>query len=77
MAAEQAEAGAAAAVAAAPAQAASAEQVEAVLNQGLAFLSSLSQMATGKPLVGESGKKSIEIDRETGEVVMRFKLPGF
>ena len=62
---------------AAPAEPASAEQIESVLNQGLAFLSSLSQMTTGKPLVGESGKKSIEIDHETGEVVLRFKLPGF
>ncbi len=53
------------------------EQIESVLNQGLAFLSSLSQMATGRPLVGDSSKKAIEIDRETGEVVMRFKLPGF
>ena len=55
---------------------AKAQQLESVLNQGLAFLSSLSQMAGGKPLFEGSGKKSIEVDRETGEVVMRFKLPG-
>ncbi len=53
------------------------ERIESVLNQGLAFLNSLSQMATGKAMVGDADKKAIEIDRETGEVVMRFKLPGF
>lgn len=56
---------------------ADAERIESVLNQGLAFLNSLSQMATGKAIVGDAEKKAIEIDRETGEVVMRFKLPGF
>jgi hypothetical protein len=34
-------------------------------------------MATGKPLTGTDDTKAVEIDRETGEVVMRFKLPGF
>jgi len=52
------------------------DQLETVLNQGLAFLDSLTQMTTGKPLIGESGDKAIEINRETGEVVLRFKLPG-
>jgi len=33
------------------------------------------QMATGKPLVPESDSKKIRIDRETGEVVIRFKIP--
>jgi hypothetical protein len=54
-----------------------AEQLEAVLNQGMEFLNSLSLMASGKPLDRDTEKKSVEIDRETGEVVMRFKLPGF
>jgi superfamily II DNA or RNA helicase len=54
-----------------------AERIESVLNQGLAFLNSISQMATGKALADESSQKAIEIDRETGEVVLRFKLPGF
>jgi superfamily II DNA or RNA helicase len=62
---------------AAAAQPADVAQLESVLNQGLAFLSSLSQMATGKGLAAASSKKAIEIDRETGEVVLRFKLPGF
>jgi hypothetical protein len=34
-------------------------------------------MSTGKPLTDGEGKKSVEVNRETGEVVMRFKLPGF
>jgi SNF2 family DNA or RNA helicase len=53
------------------------EQMERVLNQGMDFLNSLSMMAGGKPLHGADESKKIEIDRETGEVVMRFKLPGF
>jgi superfamily II DNA or RNA helicase len=53
------------------------EELEAVLNQGMAFLDTLSRMATGKPLTEGGGTgKSVEVDRETGEVVMRFKLPG-
>lgn len=59
-------------------QSSSPEQLEAVLHQGMAFLNTLSQMATGKPLAeGDGAGKSVEVDRETGEVVMRFKLPGF
>jgi superfamily II DNA or RNA helicase len=53
------------------------EELETVLNQGMGFLNSLSMMATGKPLTGTDDTKAVEIDRETGEVVMRFKLPGF
>lgn len=53
------------------------EHLEAVLNQGMAFLNSLTQMATGKPLIQDSEENAIEIDRDTGEVVLRFKLPGF
>jgi superfamily II DNA or RNA helicase len=53
------------------------EQMEAVLNQGMGFLNSLAMMATGTALTGDESSKAIEIDRETGEVVMRFKLPGF
>jgi hypothetical protein len=62
---------------AASSQAADAVQMETVLNQGLAFLNTLSQMATGKAIVAETDTKTIEIDRKTGEVVLRFKLPGF
>jgi len=58
-------------------QALNMEQMELVLNQGISFLDNLSQMTTGKSLIGENNQKAVEIDRETGEVVMRFKLPGF
>ncbi|MEA3361651.1 MAG: DEAD/DEAH box helicase [Thermodesulfobacteriota bacterium] len=58
----------------APTPATSGEQLEQVMNQGMAFLSGLMQMTTGQPLQGESNK--IEVNPETGEVVMRFKLPG-
>jgi hypothetical protein len=43
------------------------------MNQGLGFLSGLFKMATGKELSAQEQK--IEIDKATGEVVMRFKLP--
>lgn len=54
-------------------------QLESVLNQGLVFLDSLSRMATGNPLTDpdDSKSKKIEIDHETGEVTLKFKLPGF
>ncbi len=47
--------------------------MEGVLNHGMEFLSGLLKMTTGKE-VGLENKK-VEIDKETGEVVMRFKLP--
>jgi len=55
------------------------EQLEAILNQGLSFLDSLARMTTGKALSDsdDAGGKSIEIDRKTGEVTLKFKLPGF
>jgi superfamily II DNA/RNA helicase/ATP:corrinoid adenosyltransferase len=49
------------------------EQIETVMNQGMNFLSGLMQMATGKSL--DLSDKAIEVNQETGEVVMRFKLP--
>jgi hypothetical protein len=49
-------------------------QLEAVLNNGLAFLNSLAHMATGKPMLGDNGGKSISVDKDTGEIVLRFKL---
>ena len=51
------------------------EEVEATLNQGMQFLNGVFKMATGKELL--SGKEGIKVDRETGEVIMKFKLPGF
>ncbi|MFQ5639471.1 MAG: DEAD/DEAH box helicase [bacterium] len=49
------------------------EEMEQVMQQGLGFLSGLYKMTTGKDL--SSQEQKIEIDKETGEVVMRFKLP--
>lgn len=50
------------------------QEVEQVMNNGMQFLAGLFKMSTGKDL-GISGQ-SIEINKETGEVVMKFKLPG-
>ena len=51
------------------------EDLEGVLNQGMAFLNSLARAAIGKPLFdASSGRKRVEVDPETGEVVLRFKL---
>ena len=54
--------------------AAKAKEMEQVMNSGLEFLSGLFKMATGSS-AGLEGKK-MEYDEKTGEVVMRFKLPG-
>lgn len=51
------------------------ENMERVMTSGLEFLSGMLKMATGKDL-GLEGQK-VEVNKETGEVVMRFKLPGF
>ncbi len=50
-------------------------QMEKVMNQGLDFLSGMIKMATGKD-VGLEGNK-IEVDKTTGEVTMKFKMPGW
>jgi len=49
------------------------EVMEKVLNHGMEFLSGLLKMTTGKDSGFEDQK--VEVDRETGEIVMRFKLP--
>lgn len=51
------------------------EEIERTLNQGMQFLSGIFKMATGKELITEG--KGITVNRETGEVTMKFKLPGF
>ena len=51
------------------------KQMEEVMNQGLGFLAGLYKMSTGQDMGVEDQK--IEIDNETGEVTMKFKLPGF
>lgn len=42
------------------------------MNNGMQFLAGLFKMTTGKEM--NIGNQKIEIDKETGEVVMRFKL---
>lgn len=56
-----------------PKPATKAEELEQVMNNGMQFLSGLFKMSTGKDMGIENQK--IEINKETGEVVMRFKLP--
>lgn len=51
------------------------EEIEQVMNNGLQFLAGLFKMSTGKD-IGMEGQ-SIEVNRETGEVTMKFKMPGF
>ncbi len=54
------------------------ERIEAVLNSGVQFLSGVLEMATGKKMAPVDEKsRMIKIDRETGEVTMKFRLPGF
>lgn len=54
------------------------EQMEAVLNQGLEFMSGLLEMATGQKLhKSEEDKPMLRVDPQSGEVTMKFKLPGF
>ncbi len=48
-------------------------EIEQVMNQGMNFLSGLMKMATGKDMGMD--EQSISINKETGEVTMKFKLP--
>ena len=54
------------------------EKIEKVLNSGMEFIAGLMEMATGQKME-KSGdqEKMIEINNKTGEVTMKFKLPGF
>jgi superfamily II DNA/RNA helicase len=54
------------------------ERIEAVLNSGMQFIGGLMEMATGQKLepAGEDGRM-LSIDKETGEVTLKFKMPGF
>lgn len=51
-----------------------AEEMEQVMNHGIQFLAGMFKMSTGKELGTEN--QSISVNKETGEVVMKFKLPG-
>ncbi len=54
------------------------EKMEEVLNTGMSFISGLLEMATGKKIdPGTTDEKMIRIDKDTGEVTMKFRLPGF
>lgn len=54
------------------------EKLEQVLNSGLQFISGLLEMATGQKLANvEEDQRMIQIDKQTGEVTMKFRLPGF
>jgi len=54
------------------------EKMEEVLNQGMSFISGLLEMATGQKIeaAGGEGEKMVKLDKETGEVTLKFKLPG-
>jgi SNF2 family DNA or RNA helicase len=50
-----------------------AHEIEQVMNNGMQFLAGLFKMSTGKDMGLEN--QTIEVNKQTGEVVMRFKLP--
>jgi hypothetical protein len=47
--------------------------MEKVMQNGINFLAGLYQLATGKSMA--PGEQKISLDLQTGEVVMRFKIP--
>ncbi len=49
------------------------EEFEQVMNNGMLFLAGLYKMSTGKNIYIENQK--IEVNKETGEVTLKFKLP--
>jgi len=49
------------------------EELETIMNKGMEFLSGMFKMSTGKELFTSENK--MEVNKETGEVIMRFKLP--
>lgn len=55
-----------------------AERIESVLNSGMEFIGGLLEMAAGQKLTsaGDDGRL-LQIDKATGEVTLKFKLPGF
>jgi hypothetical protein len=54
------------------------EKVEAVLNAGMQFIGGLLEMATGQPIATAGGAvPMVQVDRERGEITLKFKLPGF
>ena len=54
------------------------EKVEAVLNSGMQFIGGLMEMATGQKVsTTRDDGRMVTIDKQTGEVTLKFKLPGF
>jgi superfamily II DNA or RNA helicase len=53
-------------------------RMEEVLNSGMAFIGGLLEMATGRKIQpsAEDGRM-LHVDRKSGEVTLKFKLPGF
>jgi SNF2 family DNA or RNA helicase len=49
------------------------EKMEEVLTKGMEFLSGLFEMSTGQKLGGTDGH-TIKVDKETGEVTLKFKM---
>jgi SNF2 family DNA or RNA helicase len=49
------------------------EELEQVMNHGMQFLAGMFKMSTGKDLALEN--QTIKVNKETGEVTMKFKLP--
>jgi hypothetical protein len=52
--------------------------MEEVLNSGMAFIGGLLEMATGRKIEpsAEDGRM-LHVERQSGEVNLKFKLPGF
>ncbi len=54
------------------------EKMEAVLNSGMQFIGGLMEMATGQKMTATSEDgRMVKIDKTSGEVTLKFKLPGF
>lgn len=54
------------------------EKMEEVLNSGMAFIGGLLEVATGKKMSPTGGdERMVKVDKTTGEVTLKFKLPGF
>ena len=54
------------------------ERMEEVLNSGMAFIGGLLEMATGRKIEPSAADgRMLHLDRLSGEVTLKFKLPGF
>jgi len=54
------------------------EKLESVLDSGMQFIGGLLEMATGRKVTpSREGQRMVRLDPETGEVTLKFKLPGF